>query len=168
MGGGARRLGAARGEGPLGEGTYASARPPPPCLPSQLPEFPKQIEETQQHIGEYVDLYQVHLATFESCVLTDERVHGAGLIGSGRKERDKRTIDGDRSIAKSGNWVSHRRCSGRVGSSRDRQFHDGPEVDHDKDPTTLYQLIEEKDCDGATSRLERHPTRLGRGSTGRR
>ena len=39
--------------------------------------FLKQVKETEQEIGEYVDLYQVHSATFESGILTDERAHEA-------------------------------------------------------------------------------------------
>eukprot|EP00542_Grammatophora_oceanica_P022219 CAMPEP_0194040062 /NCGR_PEP_ID=MMETSP0009_2-20130614/12120_1 /TAXON_ID=210454 /ORGANISM="Grammatophora oceanica, Strain CCMP 410" /LENGTH=334 /DNA_ID=CAMNT_0038683083 /DNA_START=38 /DNA_END=1042 /DNA_ORIENTATION=+ len=39
--------------------------------------FLKQVEETNEFIGEFVDLYQVHSATFESGILTDERVHAA-------------------------------------------------------------------------------------------
>jgi aryl-alcohol dehydrogenase-like predicted oxidoreductase len=39
--------------------------------------FLKQLDETSQHIGEYVNLYQVHSATFESGILTDERAHEA-------------------------------------------------------------------------------------------
>jgi len=39
--------------------------------------FLKQIEETSTHVGEYINLYQVHSATFESGILTDKRVHSA-------------------------------------------------------------------------------------------
>jgi len=39
--------------------------------------FLKQVEETKELIGEYLDLYQVHSATFESGILTDTRVHEA-------------------------------------------------------------------------------------------
>ena len=39
--------------------------------------FMKQLEETKQNIGEYVDLYQIHSATFQSGVLTDTSVHQA-------------------------------------------------------------------------------------------
>lgn len=39
--------------------------------------FLRQIEETRAFVGEYVDLYQVHSATFESGILTDSRVHDA-------------------------------------------------------------------------------------------
>jgi aryl-alcohol dehydrogenase-like predicted oxidoreductase len=39
--------------------------------------FLRQIEETKSFIGQYVDLYQVHSATFESGILTDSRVHEA-------------------------------------------------------------------------------------------
>ena len=35
------------------------------------------MEETAEHIGEYMNLYQVHSATFESGILSDERVHQA-------------------------------------------------------------------------------------------
>lgn len=38
--------------------------------------FLKQIDETIDQIGEYVDLYQVHSATFKSGVLSDSRLHG--------------------------------------------------------------------------------------------
>mmetsp|Transcript_23005 Transcript_23005/g.32210 ORF Transcript_23005/g.32210 Transcript_23005/m.32210 type:complete len:337 (-) Transcript_23005:38-1048(-) len=47
--------------------------------------FLKQVEETAQFLGEYVDLYQIHSATFESGVLTDPRVHEA--LAKCRKER---------------------------------------------------------------------------------
>ena len=39
--------------------------------------FLKQVEETAEFIGEYVNLYQVHSATFESGILTDSRAHEA-------------------------------------------------------------------------------------------
>ena len=47
--------------------------------------FLKQVEETASFIGEYVDLYQIHSATFDSGVLTDSRVHKA--LAECRKER---------------------------------------------------------------------------------
>mmetsp|Transcript_14327 Transcript_14327/g.19963 ORF Transcript_14327/g.19963 Transcript_14327/m.19963 type:complete len:337 (+) Transcript_14327:30-1040(+) len=47
--------------------------------------FLKQVEETAEHLGEYVDLYQIHSATFESGVLTDPRVHEA--LDKCRQER---------------------------------------------------------------------------------
>jgi len=39
--------------------------------------FLKQIKETVDCIGDYVNLYQVHSATFESGILTDDRIHEA-------------------------------------------------------------------------------------------
>ena len=42
-----------------------------------LDNFLKQMEETKTFLGEYLDLYQVHSATFESGILTDTRVHEA-------------------------------------------------------------------------------------------
>jgi aryl-alcohol dehydrogenase-like predicted oxidoreductase len=42
-----------------------------------LDNFLKQVEETKTFLGEYLDLYQVHSATFESGILTDIRVHEA-------------------------------------------------------------------------------------------
>lgn len=39
--------------------------------------FLKQLEQTKSLIGEYVDLYQVHSATFQSGVLTNKQVHEA-------------------------------------------------------------------------------------------
>lgn len=39
--------------------------------------FLKQVEETNDLIGDYVDLYQIHSATFESGVLDDEDIHKA-------------------------------------------------------------------------------------------
>lgn len=39
--------------------------------------FLKQIEETKECLGEYIDLYQVHSATFDSGILTDAKVHDA-------------------------------------------------------------------------------------------
>ena len=47
-------------------------------------KFLKQIEETRTCIGEYVDLYQVHSATFDSGILTDSQVHDA--LASCKKE----------------------------------------------------------------------------------
>lgn len=46
--------------------------------------FLKQVEETKENIGEYLDLYQVHSATFESGILSDKRVHEA--LSSYKKE----------------------------------------------------------------------------------
>ena len=42
-----------------------------------LENFMKQVEETKSHIGPYVNLYQVHSATFDSGVLTNTRLHEA-------------------------------------------------------------------------------------------
>jgi aryl-alcohol dehydrogenase-like predicted oxidoreductase len=39
--------------------------------------FLKQLQETQENIGEYLDLYQIHSATFESGILTDSQAHQA-------------------------------------------------------------------------------------------
>ena len=39
--------------------------------------FLKQVAETDEHIGEYIDLYQIHSATFESGVLDNEEIHRA-------------------------------------------------------------------------------------------
>lgn len=39
--------------------------------------FLKQVEETSSFLGEYVNLYQVHSATFESGILSDSRTHEA-------------------------------------------------------------------------------------------
>jgi aryl-alcohol dehydrogenase-like predicted oxidoreductase len=39
--------------------------------------FLKQVEETNEMIGEYVDLYQIHSATFESGVLENQDIHKA-------------------------------------------------------------------------------------------
>ena len=47
--------------------------------------FLKQIKETEEFIGEYVDLYQIHSATFESGILTDTKAHQA--LADCRKER---------------------------------------------------------------------------------
>lgn len=47
--------------------------------------FLKQLKETQEELGEYVNLYQVHSATFESGILTDERAHEA--LAKCREER---------------------------------------------------------------------------------
>jgi len=46
--------------------------------------FLKQVEETKECIGEYLNLYQVHSATVESGILTDSRVHEA--LSSCKKE----------------------------------------------------------------------------------
>lgn len=42
-----------------------------------LENFLKQVEETKAHIGPYLNLYQVHSATFESGILADTKVHQA-------------------------------------------------------------------------------------------
>lgn len=39
--------------------------------------FLKQVKETSEFLGEYVNLYQIHSATFESGVLTDKKAHEA-------------------------------------------------------------------------------------------
>jgi|Transcript_15767 aryl-alcohol dehydrogenase-like predicted oxidoreductase len=39
--------------------------------------FLKQVEETKHFIGHYVDLYQIHSATFESGVMDDADIHKA-------------------------------------------------------------------------------------------
>eukprot|EP00934_Nitzschia_sp_Nitz4_P004879 Nitzschia sp. Nitz4//scaffold68_size99682//11589//12617//NITZ4_004552-RA/size99682-processed-gene-0.34-mRNA-1//-1//CDS//3329556557//4869//frame0 len=39
--------------------------------------FLKQLQETKVHLGEYINLYQIHSATFDSGVLTDTQVHEA-------------------------------------------------------------------------------------------
>ncbi len=39
--------------------------------------FLKQIKETEEHLGDYLDLYQIHSATFDSGILTDQRAHQA-------------------------------------------------------------------------------------------
>ena len=39
--------------------------------------FLNQVEETANFLGEYVKLYQVHSATFESGILSDSQTHGA-------------------------------------------------------------------------------------------
>ena len=47
--------------------------------------FLMQLRETEKELGEYVNLYQVHSATFESGILTDERAHEA--LAKCREER---------------------------------------------------------------------------------
>ena len=42
-----------------------------------LENFLKQVQETSEHIGDYVKLYQVHSATFDSGILTNKDVHEA-------------------------------------------------------------------------------------------
>lgn len=42
-----------------------------------LENFLKQVEETKEHIGPYLNLYQVHSATFDSGILTNADVHEA-------------------------------------------------------------------------------------------
>jgi aryl-alcohol dehydrogenase-like predicted oxidoreductase len=39
--------------------------------------FLKQLQETQEHLGEYLDLYQIHSATFDSGILSDSVAHQA-------------------------------------------------------------------------------------------
>lgn len=47
--------------------------------------FLKQVKETDELLGEYLDLYQIHSATFDSGILTDEEAHLA--LGACRRER---------------------------------------------------------------------------------
>ena len=42
-----------------------------------LQNFMKQVKETKEHIGPYLNLYQVHSATFDSGILTNTDVHEA-------------------------------------------------------------------------------------------
>lgn len=42
-----------------------------------LENFLKQVQETSEHIGDYVKLYQVHSATLDSGILTNKDVHEA-------------------------------------------------------------------------------------------
>jgi len=54
----------------------------PPGEPHEVKDhsaetFIRQVEETIEAVGEYVDLYQIHSATFESGVLTNSTVHEA-------------------------------------------------------------------------------------------
>lgn len=39
--------------------------------------FLTQVKETDKQLGEYLDLYQIHSATFDSGILTDHRAHEA-------------------------------------------------------------------------------------------
>lgn len=50
-----------------------------------LENFLKQIKETEEFIGEYVNLYQVHSATLDSGILSNKEVHEA--MAKCRKER---------------------------------------------------------------------------------
>eukprot|EP00977_Amphora_coffeiformis_P005297 scaffold1129_cov164-Amphora_coffeaeformis.AAC.4 len=47
--------------------------------------FLKQVEETASFLGEFLDLYQIHSATFDSGILTDSRAHKA--LSYCRKEK---------------------------------------------------------------------------------
>lgn len=47
--------------------------------------FRKQLQETSTHLGDYLDLYQIHSATFESGILTDTEAHQA--LAKCRRER---------------------------------------------------------------------------------
>jgi aryl-alcohol dehydrogenase-like predicted oxidoreductase len=47
------------------------------CFIHFLQNFLKQMKETSDLLGEYINLYQIHSATFESGILTDKRVHEA-------------------------------------------------------------------------------------------
>ena len=49
--------------------------PPRPATSGQ--NFLRQVEETKANLGPYLDLYQVHSATFDSGILTNSRVHEA-------------------------------------------------------------------------------------------
>jgi aryl-alcohol dehydrogenase-like predicted oxidoreductase len=50
-----------------------------------LQNFLKQVGETVRYLGEYVKLYQIHSATFESGVLDNQQVHE--ILHQCRKER---------------------------------------------------------------------------------
>lgn len=50
-----------------------------------MENFLKQVEETAEYLGDYVNLYQVHSATFESGILSDSKAHEA--LRKCRKER---------------------------------------------------------------------------------
>jgi aryl-alcohol dehydrogenase-like predicted oxidoreductase len=50
-----------------------------------IQNFWKQVEETEKNLGDYVNLYQVHSATFESGILTNHEVHSA--MAKCRRER---------------------------------------------------------------------------------
>jgi len=72
---------------------------------------------------------------------------------------DESTFDGDRSLTHNRSSVTGG-DSGHGGSSKKSaerlsRFHDEPEVDYDENPTPLYKLIENKDWDGALSRIDR-------------
>jgi aryl-alcohol dehydrogenase-like predicted oxidoreductase len=43
----------------------------------RLPVLERQWAETREHLGHWLDLYQIHSATFDSGVLDDAQVHGA-------------------------------------------------------------------------------------------
>lgn len=47
--------------------------------------FLKQVKETEGFLGEYLDLYQIHSATFDSGILTDKEAHDA--LAKCRRER---------------------------------------------------------------------------------
>ena len=47
--------------------------------------FLKQLDETSSFLGEYIDLYQIHSATFDSGILDDARAHQA--LADCREER---------------------------------------------------------------------------------
>jgi len=47
--------------------------------------FLTQVKETEEYLGEYVDLYQIHSATFDSGILTDYEAHEA--LGLCREKR---------------------------------------------------------------------------------
>jgi aryl-alcohol dehydrogenase-like predicted oxidoreductase len=59
------------------------------CLRTLFPKmsqnFLKQLEETNDCLGEYLNFYQIHSATFESGVLENEKVHAA--LDKCRRER---------------------------------------------------------------------------------
>lgn len=52
-------------------------RPPPRRRASSVQNFLKQVEETKTNLGPYLNLYQVHSATFDSGILTNTIVHDA-------------------------------------------------------------------------------------------
>lgn len=65
-----------------------------------MQNFLKQVQETKELVGEYLDLYQIHSATFESGILENKEAHQAlhkcreehgwaiGLSVSSPKQRD--------------------------------------------------------------------------------
>lgn len=98
------------------------AADPPEVKHHDVETFKRQLEETREHLGDRLDLYQIHSATRESGVLTNDAVLSAmvesglplGLSVSGTSQAE--TIDAAAQLgiftAVQATWNLHERAAG--------------------------------------------------------